>query len=64
MSSATCQRKYRYEKELWALGFKYIGGIDEAGRGAWAGPFLRLWSSSLQMLAFCGPLQVCGIPSV
>jgi ribonuclease HII len=28
----------RYEKELWALGFKYIGGIDEAGRGAWAGP--------------------------
>ena len=28
----------RYEKELWALGFKYIGGMDEAGRGAWAGP--------------------------
>lgn len=28
----------RYEKKLWALGFKYIGGIDEAGRGAWAGP--------------------------
>ncbi len=27
-----------YEKELWALGYKYIGGIDEAGRGAWAGP--------------------------
>lgn len=27
-----------YEKKLWALGFKYIGGIDEAGRGAWAGP--------------------------
>jgi ribonuclease HII len=28
----------RHEKELWALGFKYVGGIDEAGRGAWAGP--------------------------
>jgi ribonuclease HII len=28
----------RLEKELWALGFKYIGGLDEAGRGAWAGP--------------------------
>jgi ribonuclease HII len=28
----------RYEKGLWALGYKYIGGIDEAGRGAWAGP--------------------------
>jgi ribonuclease HII len=28
----------RYEKGLWALGYKYIGGVDEAGRGAWAGP--------------------------
>jgi ribonuclease HII len=28
----------RREKELWALGFKYVGGVDEAGRGAWAGP--------------------------
>jgi ribonuclease HII len=28
----------RYEKELWGLGFRYIGGVDEAGRGAWAGP--------------------------
>jgi ribonuclease HII len=28
----------RFEKELWALGYKYIGGVDEAGRGAWAGP--------------------------
>lgn len=27
-----------YEKGLWALGYRYIGGIDEAGRGAWAGP--------------------------
>jgi ribonuclease HII len=26
------------EKKLWAEGLKYIGGIDEAGRGAWAGP--------------------------
>ena len=28
----------RYEAELWAKGYKFIGGIDEAGRGAWAGP--------------------------
>jgi ribonuclease HII len=28
----------RYEQELWAQGSKFIGGIDEAGRGAWAGP--------------------------
>jgi ribonuclease HII len=26
------------EKELWMSGFELIGGIDEAGRGAWAGP--------------------------
>jgi len=28
----TCERK------LWRNGIRYIGGIDEAGRGAWAGP--------------------------
>jgi len=27
-----------YEKELWKGGWKRIAGIDEAGRGAWAGP--------------------------
>ncbi len=26
------------EKELLAKGYSYIAGIDEAGRGAWAGP--------------------------
>lgn len=26
------------EKELWSQGYKYVVGIDEAGRGAWAGP--------------------------
>jgi ribonuclease HII len=26
------------EHDLWAQGFRYIGGIDEAGRGALAGP--------------------------
>ncbi len=28
----------QYEKALWEQGFFYIAGIDEAGRGAWAGP--------------------------
>jgi len=28
----------QFELELWAQGVKYIGGIDEAGRGALAGP--------------------------
>lgn len=26
------------EQQLWASGIQFIGGIDEAGRGAWAGP--------------------------
>ena len=26
------------EQELWAQGFAQVAGIDEAGRGAWAGP--------------------------
>lgn len=28
------------EKELWAGGIKFIGGVDEAGRGALAGPVM------------------------
>jgi ribonuclease HII len=27
-----------YEIGLWADGFRYVAGLDEAGRGAWAGP--------------------------
>jgi ribonuclease HII len=27
-----------YEQSLWAKGLLCVGGIDEAGRGAWAGP--------------------------
>ena len=26
------------EKELWSQGYSHIAGIDEVGRGAWAGP--------------------------
>lgn len=28
------------EQALWQRGFQFIGGIDEAGRGAWAGPIM------------------------
>ena len=28
----------RFEGKLWAAGFSRIAGVDEAGRGAWAGP--------------------------
>ena len=27
-----------YEKKLWKAGFALVAGLDEAGRGAWAGP--------------------------
>ena len=27
-----------YEKDLWGKGVRFIAGIDEAGRGPWAGP--------------------------
>jgi ribonuclease HII len=27
-----------FEAELWAAGFSRVGGLDEAGRGSWAGP--------------------------
>ena len=26
------------EKKLWNMGYKYVAGIDEAGRGPLAGP--------------------------
>ncbi|MDP2974874.1 MAG: hypothetical protein Q8N45_01550, partial [Anaerolineales bacterium] len=28
----------RYERSLWKKGLSWVGGIDEAGRGALAGP--------------------------
>jgi ribonuclease HII len=27
-----------YERRLWAQGFRRVAGLDEVGRGAWAGP--------------------------
>jgi ribonuclease HII len=27
-----------FERELWKQGYRYVAGIDEVGRGAWAGP--------------------------
>jgi ribonuclease HII len=31
---------YKYERELWSKGFTFVVGVDEVGRGAWAGPLL------------------------
>ena len=27
-----------YEKRLWEDGYRHVAGLDEAGRGSWAGP--------------------------
>ena len=31
---------FSFEKKIWRRGFKYACGVDEAGRGAWAGPIV------------------------
>lgn len=28
----------KQERQLWSAGYRWIAGLDEAGRGAWAGP--------------------------
>jgi ribonuclease HII len=41
MTSVRDPSKYptlQFEQNLWKAGFNRIAGIDEAGRGAWAGP--------------------------
>ena len=37
-SGERLQPSLTYEKRLWADGFRYVAGLDEAGRGSWAGP--------------------------
>ena len=31
---------YYYEQQAWAEGIELVAGVDEAGRGAWAGPLV------------------------
>jgi len=31
---------FRYERKLWREGLSIVAGVDEVGRGAWAGPLL------------------------
>lgn len=31
-----------FEQQLWAAGVRLVGGVDEAGRGAWAGPVVAV----------------------
>lgn len=30
----------RFEKKLWSKGYNIVAGVDEVGRGAWAGPIV------------------------
>jgi ribonuclease HII len=30
--------KWQHEKSAWAQGYSFVAGLDEAGRGPWAGP--------------------------
>lgn len=44
---------FKFEKVLWEKGYKFVCGIDEVGRGAWAGPVVAaavVFPSSLQGL--------------
>ena len=38
-----------FERDLWSRGYRCIAGLDEAGRGAWAGP--------VSAAAVCLPLE-------
>jgi ribonuclease HII len=38
MSTKTPTPTLDCETRLWAAGYRYVAGLDEAGRGAWAGP--------------------------
>jgi ribonuclease HII len=31
-----------FEQQLWAAGVRFVAGVDEAGRGAWAGPVVAV----------------------
>jgi len=38
MAKAVITASLEYEQKLFAQGYRLIAGLDEAGRGAWAGP--------------------------
>lgn len=38
MSEKTPAPSLAHERRLWRQGYRHVAGLDEAGRGAWAGP--------------------------
>lgn len=55
----------RYEKRLWKKGYKVVVGLDEVGRGAWAGPLVVgavvFLSSYLGNLSYLSYLESLGL---
>lgn len=45
---------FKKEKELWRRGYDLIAGIDEVGRGAWAGPIVAAGVIFEKRLAITG----------
>ena len=50
------QASLAHEVALWAAGYRAIAGIDEAGRGAWAGPVVAAAVILPPDAAACAPL--------
>ncbi|HEY65686.1 MAG TPA: ribonuclease HII [Caldilineae bacterium] len=47
------------ERALWIEGYRYVAGLDEAGRGAWAGPVVAAAVILPPDPAACAPLLGC-----
>ncbi|MDP2671526.1 MAG: ribonuclease HII [bacterium] len=41
---------WQHEQSLWEKGFEFVAGVDEVGRGAWAGPVV---SAAVVFPKFC-----------
>lgn len=38
LKDKSCPNNFEFERELWDFGYEYIGGVDDVGRGCFAGP--------------------------
>jgi len=58
---------FSYEKKLWKKGFKYVVGVDEVGRGAFAGPIVVaavIWPRPLKLKTKNLKLKTSGVDGV
>ena len=56
---------YYFERQSWATGCLHVAGVDEAGRGAWAGPIVAaaviLPADASERRAISQALSACGV---